>query len=273
MINSQKKVAICIPCYNEEKFISDSVASVLNQTYRNLTLHIIDNKSTDKTLAIVRKLKDPRIIIHTNKTHVSMFDNMNRCLAIKNVDYIKILCADDFLEKTCIEKQVRILDQHERVGLVFNASNVVNNSGKIVVTRNFASSNGKIKGKELIKRILISGRNPIGEPSCLMFRKEIIDINAIKYDSAMPYSGDLDVVIQLLKKSHGYYLSEPLNSFRIHTTAGSTKLIHRVMREQQLLLKKYELEIKLSIFDKLIFLIRSYVYYVAKLIVFSFFAK
>src|SRR5947209_3511484 len=95
------KIAICIPAYNEERYIYSSIMSALNQTYKNFIIHIFDNVSTDDTLKIIKKIKDPRLVIHKYNKHVSMFENMNRCLTVKNIDYIKILCADDLLEKTC----------------------------------------------------------------------------------------------------------------------------------------------------------------------------
>lgn len=263
-------VSICIPCYNEEKYIRETIDSVLAQTYKNFTLHVVDNNSTDKTLEIVRSIKDKRIRIHKNKRNIGMFGNMNRCLGIAKTGYLKILCADDVLMNQCLQKQVEALNTHSHVVMTYNKNSIINAKGKKLFTRTAFSSNTKIDGHLLIKKILTSGRNPIGEPSTILFKAEVAAKHMLLFKTSFLYVGDLDMWINILRYGDAYYINETLNSFRVHNNSGSAKIVTKAIKEHQVLFWLYANDFGLSILDYLIYSFNLFIYSSLKIIVFKF---
>lgn len=100
-------VSVIIPAYNSEKYISEAVESVINQTYKNIELIIVNDGSTDKTLDIVNEFskKDSRVVI-VNKENGGVSSARNLGFEIAKGDYIALLDSDDVCSEDRIEKQV-----------------------------------------------------------------------------------------------------------------------------------------------------------------------
>lgn len=272
-IKSAPKIEVFIPSYNGEKYIGKAIQSLLNQTYTDFYLHIVDNSSKDDTLKIVKEIKDKRIIIHKNKRNIGMFSNMNKCLSIAKASYVKILCCDDILDPKCLEKQVNILEKNSRVSLVFGSSSVISAEGKPFFRRRFFSSDLLIPGEILIKKILKSGRNPIGEPSSIMLRRDIITKKKIIFDKSFSYISDLDMWIKILKHGDGYYIDELLSSFRIHESSATSKLLKKMVKEHISLMKRYGKEFNVSRLEYFIYNVRLLFFFSAKFMVYKLFVR
>lgn len=263
-------VTVCIPCFNSEKYIKQSVISILNQTYKLFNLYIIDNNSTDKTLSIITKIKDSRIKIFKNSRNIGMFANMNRCIQLSKTPYIKIVCSDDFLYPTCLQNQIEILEKNKTVHLVYNANTIINSVDKIIAKRTYFNSDRKINGGALINSILKSGRNPIGEPSNVMVRTSVLKKNRFSFDQSLKYISDLDLWIKILLLGDGYYINKPLNAFRIHTDSGTFKLYGSAIKEHSKLVSIYSEYIGLSMIDIIVINIKLYINLLVKSIFFKF---
>jgi len=94
-LSNQPLVSICIPTYNAKKTVVQTVQSILNQTYKNLEIIIVDNASTDNTLDLLQKFKDPRIKIYKNIKNIGAEKNFSRCIELAKGKYIAIFHADD----------------------------------------------------------------------------------------------------------------------------------------------------------------------------------
>ena len=95
MMSNSPLVCICVPTYNVESTVRETILSILAQTYSNIVVHISDNSSTDNTLSIIEALNDPRIIIHRNETNVGGEGNFTRCIQMATGKYTAIFHADD----------------------------------------------------------------------------------------------------------------------------------------------------------------------------------
>ena len=82
-------VSVCIPVYNGEKYIGETIESVLKQTFKDFELVVCNNCSTDHTLDVVSKYQDPRIRVVTNEQNVGMVGNWNVCLKEARAKNIK----------------------------------------------------------------------------------------------------------------------------------------------------------------------------------------
>jgi len=102
-------VSVCIPAYNNASYIKETIDSILNQTYQNIELVVVDDNSTDNTYEIVSNIQDKRVKVYKNEKNLGMSGNWNRCLELVTGDFVKLICADDLIEKDAIEKETRAL--------------------------------------------------------------------------------------------------------------------------------------------------------------------
>ena len=116
------EVSVCIPAYEAEDWIEHAIRSALAQTHRDLEVVVVDNDSTDGTVARVSvlALEDPRVRLYANSRNLGVYRNFNRALALSRGRYIKFLCADDVLERDCVERMLRPFALSPRVGLCFS---------------------------------------------------------------------------------------------------------------------------------------------------------
>lgn len=104
-----KKVSIIIPMYNEEKYIKECLESVINQTYKNLEIIVVDDKSKDNSVKEVKKIKDERIKIIKLKENGGVANARNAGVEKATGDYLCFLDSDDFWENDKIEKQIKFI--------------------------------------------------------------------------------------------------------------------------------------------------------------------
>ena len=105
-------VSIIMPSYNTGKFIKETINSVLNQTYNNWELIIVDDCSTDDTEKIVNTIKDNRIKFLKNNTNSGAAISRNRAIKEAKGKWIAFLDSDDLWKKEKIEKQIRFMKEN-----------------------------------------------------------------------------------------------------------------------------------------------------------------
>ncbi len=107
-----KKVSIIIPMHNSSKHIEECIDSVLNQTYENIELVIVDDKSSDNSIELVEKICDDRIKIIKLSQNVGAAQARNTGIDYATGDYICFLDSDDFWNLEKIEKQVNFIEEN-----------------------------------------------------------------------------------------------------------------------------------------------------------------
>lgn len=124
------KVTVIIPAYNAEKFIEQTIDSVLAQTFQDFEIIVINDGSNDKTAEIVNSYGFSVRCIQTTNGGVSRARN----LGINNAlgEYIAFLDSDDLWEPTKLEKQVVLLDENPNIGLCFTALERVDQNLKLI---------------------------------------------------------------------------------------------------------------------------------------------
>jgi glycosyltransferase involved in cell wall biosynthesis len=161
------KVSVLLPVYNGEKYLQESIKSILNQTFEDFELIIIDDGSVDKTPEIVKKNKDSRIRILTNEKNLGVSRSLNHGLRKVKGKYIARCDGDDLNNRSRFKIQVNFLDQNPEVVMVGSNAELINEKGKIVGRTNYPLSDIDLRKKMLI-------RNSVLHPS-VMFRKSAIN--------------------------------------------------------------------------------------------------
>lgn len=106
------KVSVIIPMYNSEKYIDECVKSVINQTYTNLEIIIIDDCSTDSSLSVVEKIADDRIKLIKLEKNVGVSAARNTGIDAATGDYLCFIDSDDLWVKEKIEKEVEFIKKN-----------------------------------------------------------------------------------------------------------------------------------------------------------------
>ena len=114
-------ISIGIPVFNGEKYLRESINSVLRQTEKNFELIVVDNCSTDHTLEILAAYNDPRINVFKNSTNLGSLRNFNRCIELSRGEYFVLLPHDDTLMPTMLETFSKPLIVDPQIGLVYSS--------------------------------------------------------------------------------------------------------------------------------------------------------
>ena len=103
-------VCVCVPTYNAEATIAETLGSILSQTYQNIKVIVVDNASTDRTVSIANTFNDPRLTIHRNTINIGAVKNFDLCIELAEGRYTAIHHADEVYEKELLERQVAVLE-------------------------------------------------------------------------------------------------------------------------------------------------------------------
>lgn len=227
---SNPRVSVCIPSYNCAPFLAEALESVLNQTYTDFELLVIDDCSSDSSSEIIARYaeREARVIFLRNETNLGMVANWNRCLHEARGEYIRYLFADDLLaSRTCLAQMAAVLDADPAVSLVVSARNIIDENSAIKRVASHFRDGMDGPGTQVIRRCLYEARNLIGEPSVVMFRKA----QALRgFHPGYAQLVDLEMWFHLLEQGKFAYIGEPLSSFRDHpgqqTKVNMRRMLH-----------------------------------------------
>ncbi len=234
-------ISVIIPNYNHAKFLKKRIDSILNQTFQDFELIILDDCSTDnsrETIESYRHLSNVSIF-YNSKNSGSPFKQWKKGIKLAKGKYIWIAESDDFAEPTFLDKMFEILNRGN--GLAYCRSSDVDQNG--LKKSDFFWADGLDEkrwkndfdnlGTDEIKNYLVY-RCTIPNASACIFEKELAPLNC--GFEKMRYCGDWLFWIKLLEKTSLGYTSQTLSSFRHHE--GSTR---NKKNERQELKKKLEM--------------------------------
>ncbi|MCC6208849.1 MAG: glycosyltransferase family 2 protein [Gammaproteobacteria bacterium] len=224
-------VSIVTPVYNGEAYLAQCIESVLGQTYQNWEYIIVNNCSTDGTLAIAEQYaqREPRIKIHNTRQLLSAVENHN--FAVGKMDpasvYCKILHADDWLFPECLERMVDVAASNGSVGIV-GSYNLVGNT---VRCDGLPYPGAVIPGREAGRLALLGKAYPFYSPSSTMIRADLVRARAHFYDPAKMHA-DVELMYELLRDQDFGFVHQVLTYIRVHEaseTARSAQPLNRIL--------------------------------------------
>ena len=248
-MDSQPLVSVIMPCYNMERFISETITSVQQQTYPHWELIVVDDASTDKTAEIVKNHQDQdeRIRFFVKPQHSGIADTRNQCLNMAKGHFLAFLDADDLWHPVKLEQQLRFMTE-KNIGFSYSSYDCVDEAGNPL--EKTVKAIGNLDYKTYLSNTIIGC-------STVMLDKTIVgDVVVPNFRT----SEDTATWLNILKKGVlAYAIEEPLTSYRIRQhSASSNKLkassdLWRVYRQQE----------KLSLFKALGFF-TSYAFHAIK---------
>jgi len=211
IMEKQPLVSVIIPCYNGEKFISKAIESVLNQTYQNWELIVINDGSMDNSKKIVQKyMEDGRIKLIEHKSNRGIPKTKNTGISIAKGEYIAFLDQDDIWLQQKLELQIKCFEEESNdigivcTGMIFTDSNMK----PLNIFRGFNDKDQK----KLIKSLYLTTTN---SSSIMMVKKECFDGIGIFNEDLVGWD-DYEFLMRLATISQIKYIRKPLVKKRIH---------------------------------------------------------
>jgi len=218
-------VSVLMPAHNAERFLRAAIESVLAQTFRRFELVIVDDGSTDATLAITRELaaSDPRIRVLPNERNLGIVESRNRAFreAHPASEYFAIFDADDLCMPDRLERQVAYLQAHPRCALLGGQTAIIDADGRELGLRRYPTEDREL-------RRVITRYNPFAQPTVLL-RRSALDVVGV-YDPRYPRVQDYDLWLRIAERFEVANLDAVTLRYRISATQGKTKHLKDSLR-------------------------------------------
>jgi glycosyltransferase involved in cell wall biosynthesis len=204
------KVSVVLPVYNGEKYLRESIDSVLAQTFTDFELLVIDDGSTDGTRKLVESITDPRVKLISYGANRGLVGALNAGLGAARGQYVLRMDHDDLCEPTRFQKQVDFMEAHPEVGVCGTNFWLLQEDGsrKLHVHPE--------RHTDILWAFYTLGC-VVGHPTVIV-RKSVLDSTGIKYDPEYNGIEDYHFWSRLAPHTRFANLQEPLLQYRIHST-------------------------------------------------------
>jgi glycosyltransferase involved in cell wall biosynthesis len=216
MSSTSPKVSVLMPVYNNAAYLKEAIASILNQTFQDFELLIIDDGSTDNSLTILQEFaeQDPRISVRS-QANQGVSPTRNELLRQAKGDYIAVMDGDDIALPERLAQQVAFLDSHPEILCVGGAYAMIDPEGQVLTHIYPPLQDADIQTQ------MLSGSTAIQHP-CAMARRQAV-LQAGGYDEALKASIDLDLWLRLGELGSLANLPDVVLHYRLHPNSISER--------------------------------------------------
>ena len=249
------KISVILPVYNGEKYVANAIESIINQTYHNIELIIVNDCSTDNTLQIIEDYakKDDRIKIYFNDFNQKLPKSLNIGFSKASGDYWTWTLDDNTYHTDALEKMAEVLDNNSRIALVYADFTICDMEGKV------------IREMEEGEPEEIKFKAQIG--ACFLYRKSVAEKGG-EYDTKTFLAEDYDFFIRCYKESEGsfYHIKEDLYDYGMHDASlTATRQMDIAHKAFDVMMKHYDFlhsqcftdQDKFRFYDELLYLLRD----------------
>ncbi|MDN5215968.1 glycosyltransferase [Fulvivirgaceae bacterium BMA12] len=211
-------ISVIMPVFNVEKYIDESIKSILNQTYQNTEIIVVDDKSSDGTLGRIRALKDDRIKIFQNEEKLGYTKTCNKIFPMCAGDYITFQDGDDYSSTDRFGKQLEAFRKDPDLGICGTGMYIISEDGKLLDQVNRTADH-----EEILVNIQ-KGNQFVG--ATIMVKKEVVeDIGYYRERFAGWGNQDYDWSYRIVEKYKGINLQLPLYYYRQQLYSNSKKIL------------------------------------------------
>ncbi len=211
-----RSVSVCLPTYNGADYVEEALRSILNQSYQDFELLVVDDGSTDRTLDIVQSLSDPRIQLHRNPTRLGIPANWNRCLELAAGELVCLFHQDDVMLPENLERKVQLLSADETVGFVHSGVETLAEESAPSSFADWieaATEDTLWDGPEYFRILLLNG-NRVCAPTVLARRSALLEQGG--FDPDLGFACDYAMWLRLCLTYRVGFLAQPLVRYRWH---------------------------------------------------------
>jgi glycosyltransferase involved in cell wall biosynthesis len=221
LIKNRLEISVIMAVYNDEQYIREAIGSILNQSYKEFELLIIDDKSTDKTIDIIKSFKDKRIRLLRNKSNKGPAYSRNYGLLKAKGKYIAVLDSDDIAYKNRLKIQKKYLDEHKDVCLVGGNGEIIDEKGNRISIESQILDYISIRWRLLFRNAINGGT--------VMFRRNIA-LSMGGYEESLLQAEDYFLWIKMAESYKTVNISNVLSKIRINIkslTRSKPEILHR----------------------------------------------
>lgn len=220
-----EKVSVIIPNYNRKHLLSRTIDSVLNQSYTNIEIIIIDDNSSDGSKKMIEDYSQKHENIVCRFLSQNKGANFCRNLGVELSDgkYIAFLDSDDIFLPSKLEEQMKVFRKNENVGIVFTDYSI---NGKVVSNH----EEGYIQLEDIIFRNTMGGFS-----TCVVSKSIFRNVGGL--DERLPSCQDWDFYLKVLNEKVGYYLGSCLVEYYLQEDSISRNKTKVIEGHQLLFLK------------------------------------
>ena len=225
-------ISIIIPAYNAEKYLANTIQSVINQTFTDWELIIINDGSTDGTLELINnfKDKDSRIKVFSHE-NAGVAHSRNRGIAEAKGEFIAFLDADDLWTIDKLEIQLKALQENSYASVAYSWVDYIDEAGKFLYPGSHITVNGDAYPKLLINNFLENGSNP------LVRREALAKVG--DFDVNLPPAEDWDLYLRLAREYEFVAIPRPQILYRLCTNSCSANITKMETQALRVIEKAY----------------------------------
>lgn len=200
-------VSVILPFYNAEKYIGEAVKSIIDQSFRDFELIIVNDGSTDGSLRKVEEFNDERIVLINKKNH-GLAATLNIALKLAKGNLIARMDADDIALNNRLFLQVRAFSENTELVLLGTGVNYINDDGQYIC-RSYP-----LMGDKAIKKFLLNKGNVIAHPTVMFKKDPVLDLGGYSEEIGQ-YFEDHYLWCTLINKGKFDNLVAPLLNYRL----------------------------------------------------------
>ncbi len=222
-------VSIIIPTYNASGFVLETIHSILNQSHANFEVIVVNDGSTDNTIAKLETVNDNRLKVF-NRTNHGVSASRNFGLVNANGNYVVFFDSDDLMPVDFIKSRVDFLDQNRFFSFVTSWVQKIDEKG------NKVDSVMKSACNDLQNEILLYHSDIITCPSGYMFVKNDLLNNNLKFDETLSSAADRYFLLQIDQQLKGHFIRDERACllYRIRYESMSNKLNYLLIKDNEL---------------------------------------
>lgn len=211
------KVSVVITSYNYDKYIKDAIESILNQSYSDFELVIIDDCSTDNSVKIIKQFEDERIKFIQNEENLGLKNSMQKAISYCSGEWIAFLESDDLWLPDTLEKRLACAEKYPQVGIIFNDVLEFGDEDWLLAVKNNFDRVRKILSKKTFPKNIfydINVHNLILTFSSVMIKRELFE--NVSFETPIDALLDWWLYIHIAYNTEAYYMKDKLTKWRQH---------------------------------------------------------
>lgn len=218
------KITVVMPVYNGEKYLDMAINSILNQTFTDFELIMVDDSSTDNSVKIINSYQDQRIKLIKNNVNLGIPKSRNKCLQESLGEYVAFLDCDDYAYPSRLAEQFEFMEKNPDFGMVGSWVELMDENS------DFTGEVWKMEEPEQKIPCRLLFHNYFANSAVFVRRSALCDveINGQFFKEDYPNAQDYDLWVRISKKFKVWNIQKVLIKYRVHSSGASVKAANLV---------------------------------------------
>jgi glycosyltransferase involved in cell wall biosynthesis len=213
-MDNQPEISVLLPVYNGQRYLRESIDSLLAQSFQNFELIIWDDQSTDESSNIIAGYDDPRIRRFANPRNRGLFKTLNSAIEKARAPLIRLWSQDDIMKRNCLEEEVAFLARHPDVGMSYCPYDVIDEHGNLV-RQPPEDPTPEIVSPALAAQIMFYHGSITGNIANVMLKKSVLEKNG-GFREDLRIAGDFEMWVRISETRTIGHLCKPMIYLRDH---------------------------------------------------------